>query len=242
MAAFSTAVVCEQSEPEALSTQEAATGRVTGSELSALARLRAGDECALVELVYRYQPALLRLAMVFVQNRALAEEVVQETWTGVLEGIAHFEGQCRIKTWIFGILIKRARLRATHEARSVPFSVLRQSEWEIQPAIDLARLHLDVASAGSKSDRHDDMAEKLIEREAMGCLRQALERLPPHLHAVVTLRDIEGLDSDEVCHLLGIGETNQEARLQRARARLRRALDKHAAGTQTVIRRKNANS
>jgi RNA polymerase sigma-70 factor (ECF subfamily) len=127
MTAFGIGVAHDLSEPEAPSTQEAAIGRATAADLSLLARLRAGDEAALVELVYGYQAALLRLAMVFVENRALAEEVVQETWTGVLEGIAYFEGHCRIKTCIFGILIKRARLRVIRDARSVPFSSLRHS-------------------------------------------------------------------------------------------------------------------
>jgi len=98
MTAFGVAEKRDLSEPEAPSTREAAIGRATAAELSLLARLLGGDETALVELVYHYQPALLRLAMVFVEDRALAEEVVQETWTGVLEGIAYFEGQCRIKT------------------------------------------------------------------------------------------------------------------------------------------------
>jgi RNA polymerase sigma-70 factor (ECF subfamily) len=214
--------------------------RATAADLSMLARLRAGDESALIELVYRYQPALLRLALVFVPNRALAAEVVQETWTGMLEGIAHFEGQCRINTWIFGILIQRARRRAIRASRPVPVSALRHSEWEIESAIDLARLHLDGGSADSRSDRHDGTAERLIGRGAMDCLKLALHRLPPHLRAVVTLRDIEGLDSGEVCRLLGISEANQEVGLQRARSRLRRALDKHLAGVQAVVGRRSA--
>jgi len=123
----------------------------------------------------------------------LAEEVVQQTWAGVLEGIAHFEGQCRINTWIFGILIERAR--RIREARSVPFSDLRHSGWEIEPEIDLARLHLEGGSADSGSDRHDGTAERPVGREAMDSLKLAVHRLPPHLRAVVMLRDIEGLDS-----------------------------------------------
>ncbi len=225
MTASSPAVALDLRELETYSTPKAATLPATAADLSLLARLRAGDEYALIELVYRYQAALLRLALVFVSNRALAQEVVHETWTAMLEGIPNFEGHCRINTWIFGILIKRARLRLIREARSVRFSALKHSEWEIEPAIDLARLHLHGEEADPKSNRHDDAAERIIERETVVCLKQALHRLPPHLRVVVTLRDIEGLDAGEVCHLLGIDQANQEARLRRARSRLRRAVD-----------------
>ena len=238
--ASAAALALRRTEPSPSQKQPAA--RATAADLSFLARIGAGDESALVELVYQYQPALLRLALIFVDNRALAEEVVHETWTGVLERIAYFEGQCTIKAWIFGILVQRARRRVIREARSVPLSSARHSAWEIEPAIDLAPLGFEGDSADSKGERRDATAEKLIEREPMRCLRHALQRLPPRLRAVVTLRDIEGLDSAEVGQLLGIGEATQQARLQRARSSLRRALDKHLLEMQAVPGSRNANS
>ncbi len=192
-----------------------AVARETDSDLSLLERLRAGDELALADLVERHHHSLLRLASVFLRNRASAEEVVQETWMAVLKATASFEGRSRIKTWIFRILIRRAQTGLIREARSIPFSALRRSRLEteeISPPCD-----------------EQTPEKQVIERETMRCLKLALERLPIHLRAVVTLRDIEGLDSGEVCNLLGISDATQRVRLHRARSRLRAALKRHLA-------------
>ena len=186
----------------------------TASDLFLLERLRTGDELALADLVGRHHLSLLRLALMFVRNRASAEEVVQETWMAVLKKITGFEGRSSLKTWIFRILIHRAQTRLIREARSTPFSTFRRSrlETEIFPPCD---------------NRNPE--KQLVERETMRCLKQALEQLPIPLRAVVTLRDIEGLESGEVCSLLGIGEGTQRVRLHRARSRLRAALRRHLA-------------
>ncbi len=192
-----------------------AVARETDSDLSLLERLRTGDQLALADLVERHHHSLLRLASVFLRNRASAEEVVQETWMAVLKATASFEGRSRIKTWIFRILIRRAQTRLIREARSIPFSALRRSRLETEEI--------------SPPCYEKTPEKQVIERETMRCLKLALERLPIHLRAVVTLRDIEGLDSGEVCNLLGISDATQRVRLHRARSRLRAALKRHLA-------------
>jgi RNA polymerase sigma-70 factor (ECF subfamily) len=192
-----------------------AVARETDSDLSLLERLRSGDQLALADLVERHHHSLLRLASVFLRNRASAEEVVQETWMAVLKATASFEGRSRIKTWIFRILIRRAQTRLIREARTIPFSALRRSRLETEEI--------------SPPCYEKTPEEQVIERETMRCLKLALERLPIHLRAVVTLRDIEGLDSGEVCNLLGISDATQRVRLHRARSRLRAALKRHLA-------------
>jgi len=192
-----------------------AVARETDSDLSLLERLHTGDQLALAELVERHHHSLLRLASVFLRNRASAEEVVQETWMAVLKATASFEGRSRIKTWIFRILIRRAQTRLIREARSIPFSALRRSRLETEEI--------------SPPCYEKTPEKQVIERETMRCLKLALERLPIHLRAVVTLRDIEGLDSGEVCNLLGISDATQRVQLHRARSRLRAALKRHLA-------------
>ncbi len=192
-----------------------AVARETDSDLSLLERLRTGDQLALADLVERHHHSLLRLASVFLRNRASAEEVVQETWMAVLKATASFEGRSGIKTWIFRILIRRAQTRLIREARSIPFSALRRSRLETEEI--------------SPPCYEKTPEKQVIERETMRCLKLALERLPIHLRAVVTLRDIEGLDSGEVCNLLGISDATQRVRLHRARSRLRAALKRHLA-------------
>ena len=192
-----------------------AVARETDSDLSLLERLHTGDQLALAELVERHHHSLLRLASVFLRNRASAEEVVQETWMAVLKATASFEGRSRIKTWIFRILIRRARTRLIREARSIPFSALRRSRLETEEI--------------SPPCYEKTPEKQVIERETMRCLKLALERLPIHLRAVVTLRDIEGHDSGAVCNLLGISDATQRVRLHRARSRLRAALKRHLA-------------
>ncbi len=191
-----------------------AVARETDSDQSLLERLRTGDQLALADLVERHHHSLLRLASVFLRNRASAEEVVQETWMAVLKATASFEGRSRIKTWIFRILIRRAQTRLIREARSIPFSALRRSRLETEEILPPC---------------YENPEKQLIERETMRCLKLALERLPIHSRAVVTLRDIEGLDSGEVCNLLGISDATQRVRLHRARSRLRAALKRHLA-------------
>jgi RNA polymerase sigma-70 factor (ECF subfamily) len=204
--------------------------QASSTDLSLVARLRAGEASALIELVRRYNGVLLRLALVFLPNQSIAEEVVQDTWASVIEGHGSFEGRSSLKTWICRILTNRAKTRLMREVRSVPFSALRSSDSD-EPAVDPARLSSDGQWAEPPRSWNDDTPEKaLMEKEAMGCLEQALQQLPATQRAVVTLRDIEGLDSDEVCNVLDIRETNQRVLLHRGRSMLRRALEEHLIG------------
>src|SRR5229473_1984177 len=152
--------------------------RASSADLKILARLRAGDESALGELVGRYHAVLLRLALAFYPNRAFAEEVVQDTWTAVVDGLASFEGRSSLKTWICRILTNRAKTRLIREARSVPFSALKDSDSD-EPAVDPVRFFLDGRWADPPRRWTDDTPEKLLmQKEAMGCLERALQKLP----------------------------------------------------------------
>ena len=208
------------------------TTRPSSADLKSLALLRAGDESALRELVRRYHGSLLRLALAFLPNQVLAEEAVQDTWTAVLDGLASFEGRSSLKTWIFRILANRAKTRLVREARSVPFSALTRVDSD-EMVVDPARFASDGHWAESPPSFTDESPEKkLIDKEAMSCLESALQQLPLNQRTVVTLRDVQGLDSDEVCNILGIRETNQRVLLHRGRSKLRRALEDHLIGAE----------
>lgn len=218
--------------PQTAAGETRPTTRPSSVDLKILARLRAGDGSALRELVRRYHASLLRLALAFLPNQALAEEAVQDTWTAVLDGLASFEGRSSLKTWIFRILANRAKTRMVREARSVPFSALAGAESD-EVAVDPARFASDGHWAESPRSFSNESPEKqLIDKEAMSCLESALRQLPLNQRTVVTLRDVQGLDSDEVCNILGIRETNQRVLLHRGRSKLRRALEEHLIGAE----------
>jgi RNA polymerase sigma-70 factor, ECF subfamily len=181
-------------------------------------RLRQGDEGGLVALVDRYHAPLLRFASTMVPSRAVAEEVVQDTWLGLLRGIGGFEGRSSLKTWLYQILVNRARSASGKEGRTVPFSPERE------PAVDPARFGGDgrwsvppVAWTDDVEDRIQ--AEGMVERVAA-----LLDRLPSVQRQVVTLRDLEGLPAGEVCRLLDLTDGNQRVLLHRGRSAVRRWL------------------
>lgn len=198
-------------------------------ELSLVAALRDGDESAFLEVVRRHHSSMLRVAQVFVRGSAVAEEVVQETWLAVLEGISRFEGRSSLRSWIFRILANRARTRAQREARSEPFSSFEE-ENEAQPAVDESRFHpADHPQwPGHWSAPPTPWAdEQLLTRETLELTRQAIENLPPMQKQVIVLRDVEGCSADEVCLALEISDANQRVLLHRARSRVRAALEAH---------------
>jgi RNA polymerase sigma-70 factor (ECF subfamily) len=200
--------------------------RPWAEDFALVRRLVAGDASAFALLVDRYHGRLLRLAMTFVSDRAAAEDVVQDTWLGVMRGLETFEGRSALSTWIFRILTNRAKTRALRDARSLPFSALDSPDQEHEPAVDPARFQPNGAWADPPRRWDDDTPEKLLmKQEAVHHLQEAIEGLPANQRAVVILRDIEGLGSDEVCNVLEISETNQRVLLHRARAKLRRALE-----------------
>jgi len=198
--------------------------------------LRSGDESAFETLIDRYHNSLLRLAMLYVPSRAVAEDVVQETWLGVLQGLARFEGRSSLKTWIFRILTNRARTRGQREGRSIPFSSVWKPESDApEPSVEADRFFPPAhASAGhwvSFPHNWDALPEeRLIGQETRAKIQQAIDALPGGQREVIRLRDVEGWTSEETCNVLEITETNQRVLLHRARSKVRRTLEQYLDG------------
>ena len=203
--------------------------KVTTDEQELIRRILDGDERAFAELVGRFNSSMIRLAMSFVPSVAVAHEVVQEAWMGVLSGLAKFEGRSTLKTWIFRILTNRAKTRGVREGRTVPFSALARPDDE-QP-LEPERFTSQGRWASPPSPWDVTTPEALLEqKEAMDALRDAVDQLPPNQRSVVSLRDLDGWDSADVCNVLEISETNQRVLLHRGRTKVRSALEKHLAG------------
>lgn len=201
------------------------TVTAVSDDAAVVARLLAGDEAAFDTLVSAYQGSMLRVARVFLSKPDVAEEVVQETWLAVLRGLRAFEGRASLKTWIFRILANRARSRATREARVVPFAELASADDEQADADLERRFSTDGQWTDPPTDWRVHSPEALVLRqEVMQHLATALEALPPAQRTVVTLRDVDGWSSEDVCESLEISEGNQRVLLHRARTRLRAAL------------------
>jgi len=204
-----------------------------------LPRLKSGDEAAFVELLSAWTPSLRRLARNFVKSDALADEVVQETWMGVIKGIGRFEGRSSLKTWVFTILANRARTRGTREARTVPLSAL--GDRERNGAVDPDRFLASGAWGEPPFSWRAQSAESVVRaRESVAVLEVALSNLPVRQRRVVELRDIEGIDASDVCNLLEITESNQRVLLHRGRSKLRAALEDHYRGADQESERSRA--
>lgn len=209
---------------------ETTIGKASADEAALVKRLLAGDEAAFTLVVERYHGPLIRFAMLFVATRSVAEEVVQDTWVAVLNGLQSFEGRSALKSWIFSILANRAKTRAVREKRTIAFSELSAPGFDDEPAVDPDRF----TSAGGWSappGRWDrDTPEKLLlHHEALTVIEKAIAELPASQRAVVTLRDVEGLDAAEVCNILDVSETNQRVLLHRGRSKVRAALERYMA-------------
>ena len=197
-------------------------------------RLRNRDEASFLELVRRHHGALVRLAQSFVNNKAIAEEVAQDTWVAVLQGLERFEGRSSLKTWIFQILINRAKTRGVREARSVSFSALNDMNSESgYSSVDPSRfLSPDDSEQpggwGSHPQQWDMTPEQLLlSQECRIFIDQAIASLPELQKEVITLRDVQGWDNEEICAVLGISEANCRVLLHRARSRMRQALENY---------------
>ena len=185
-----------------------------------------------MEIVREWSPSMLRVARMFVPSRAVAEEVVQETWLGVLRGLDRFEGRSSLKTWVFRILVNRARTRGERERRTVPFSALAGDEANSDfAAVDPQRFRPPDAREfpgawASPPARWDEEPEQALRsRETLELARAAIAELPEMQRLVITMRDLEGLSGEEVRSALEISETNQRVLLHRARSKVRAALD-----------------
>jgi RNA polymerase sigma-70 factor (ECF subfamily) len=193
------------------------------SDVELLRRLRAGDERAFVTLVERYNGAMLRLAASFVPSRAVAEEVVQETWLAMLRGLAAFEGRSSLRTWLFTILVNRARSTEVRESRTVPVA-------DAGPVVDASRFGPDGAWVLPPEHWIEEAESRVDAVKLNELLRSALDGLPPRQREVVLLRDVEELTSAEVCGVLSISEANQRVLLHRGRGKLRQVLEAELGG------------
>jgi RNA polymerase sigma-70 factor (ECF subfamily) len=191
-----------------------------------VAALLRRDERVFVELVTRYQASMKRVARTYVSSDALADEVVQETWEGVLKGLSRFEGRSSLSTWIFRILTNVAKTRGVRERRTVPFTSLAGDDG---PSVDECRfLGHDSAWPGhwALPPRPWECPERRLgSLEAREELREAINALPAAQQMVLTLRDVEGLSAEEVCEALDLTAANQRVILHRARSRLRAHLE-----------------
>jgi RNA polymerase sigma-70 factor (ECF subfamily) len=214
-------------------TQAEATGRDAAADAALLARLRGGDEEAFEALVTRHYATMLAVALTYVKGRSVAEEVVQETWLAVIQGLDRFEGRSALKTWILSILVNKAKTRGVREARTVPFTALVPEGDE--PAVPPERFR----GSGDAFPGHwraypgnwqASAAAAAGDRETLRVVMGAIAALPLAQQTVIRMRDIEGYSSDEVCAALDVTEGNQRVLLHRARSRVRAAIEEHLDG------------
>jgi RNA polymerase sigma-70 factor, ECF subfamily len=206
----------------------------TSGDAETVLALRSGDEASFLALVQRYQRPLLRLAQTFVPSQAVAEEVVQDTWLAVIKGIDAFKGRSSLRTWIFRILTYQAKSRGERERRSIPMSAFEPMDpGSDEPAVDPSRFRPAGDPrwpghwADPPADWESDAEARLLGHEAQHVISSAMETLAPAQRLVMTLRDLEGWDSDEVCAALEISPGNQRVLLHRARSRVRASLERY---------------
>ncbi len=198
--------------------------------------LQHGDEAVFSAVMEAYSGSLLRLAMSFVPSRAVAEEVVQETWMGVLEGIGRFEGRSSFKTWLFRILTNRAKTRGTRERRYESFGLPgADSDGDDGPSLEDSLFVTEGSGKGHWADppqgwEADTPERALLSKECRLAIEEAIDGLPDNQRQVITLRDVEGVSAEEICNILSISETNQRVLLHRARTKVRRVLDPYVRG------------
>ena len=208
---------------------------VVQSDEQLLVRIREGDEAAFESLVDRYHRPMLAVARVHVRDAAVADEVVQDAWVGVLRGLERFEERSSLKTWILRIVANTAMTRGVREARSVPFSALAPGDEG--PAVDPERFQgRDGRDPGAwiASRAPADWTELpetvLAGRETVQLVTAAIAELPDAQRTVIALRDIHGYTSEEVCDALEVSPGNQRVLLHRARSHVRHALERHLDG------------
>ncbi len=212
---------------------EKRSGVASSKESELVARLRAGDEDAFRSLIETHNPTMLAVARTYVNTRASAEEVTQEAWLGVIKGLDRFEGRSSLRTWILRILVNTAMGRGVREARSTPFSSIGGEEGE--PAVQPERFRRPGEPfpghwMAYPSDWSSLPEERLMGRETLALIRDRIEQLPDAQRTVITLRDITGCSSEEVCDLLEISPENQRVLLHRARSKVRAAIERHLDG------------
>jgi RNA polymerase sigma-70 factor, ECF subfamily len=205
-------------------------GAPESDEAVLVARLRDGDEQAFGELVDRHYATMLAVARGYVKSRAVAEEVVQEAWLGVLKGLDRFEGRSSLRTWIIRIVVNIAQTRGAREARSIPLSSLAPEGEEA--AVEPERFRGPQEAFAGHWRQYPANWELLPEqsvfgRETLDVVMRAVTALPPAQRQVIALRDISGWSSEDVCKALQISQGNQRVLLHRARSRVRATLEEH---------------
>jgi RNA polymerase sigma-70 factor, ECF subfamily len=175
-------------------------------------------------LVGKYGPSLQRVAQLYVPSRAVAEEVVADTWLAVVTGLERFEERSTLKTWLFRILTNKAKTRGQRESRTLPFSSFVGDGDEDETAVEPDRFARD---GHWTSPPRGVPEERLLAGEGRAVIESAIGALPPNQRAVITLRDVEGLSAEEACNVLGLSETNQRVLLHRARAKVRAAYERY---------------
>jgi RNA polymerase sigma-70 factor, ECF subfamily len=204
---------------------ETATLPADHRDAAVVAALLAGDEPAFESLVNRYHGAMVRVAMAYVGRREVAEEVAQETWMAVLQGLSRFQGRSSLKNWLFRILTNRAKTRGAREGRTIPMSALHGDDDE--GAFGSGAESFD-PSGRWLSDKAEGSARtperRLLDAETQEAILSAIASLPPKQRIVITMRDVEGFSSQEVRALLELSETYQRVLLHRARLRVREKL------------------
>jgi RNA polymerase sigma-70 factor (ECF subfamily) len=214
-------------------TADSSVPAASAGERELLGALRRGDEAAFARLVATLHGSMLRLAMVHVGDRAVAEEVVQDAWLGVLQQLDRFQGRSSLRTWVLRIVGNRARTRAVRERRSIPFSALGGGDpGADEPAVDPDRFlpagHRWAGHWASPPASWREVPEdRLLSAETMAEVERAVAALPATQRAVLVLRDVEGLTAAEACRLLGLTEGNQRVLLHRGRSKVRAALERY---------------
>jgi RNA polymerase sigma-70 factor (ECF subfamily) len=208
------------------------SGSVVAEEGDLLTRLRAGDEVAFRALVETHHGTMIAVARTYVRTRAVAEEVAQEAWLGVIKGLDRFEGRSSLRTWILKIVVNKAMGRGGRAARSVPFSSLGDAG---EPAVEPDRFRPPGGAFaghwnGYPSDWSSLPEDSLLGRETLDVAKREIEELPDAQRAVITMRDIAGCSAEEVCDVLDISGGNQRVLLHRARSKVRAALERHLDG------------
>jgi len=191
--------------------------------------LRNGDERAFQALIQRHHGPMLRLAMAYVRDRGVAEDVVQESWLTCLRRLGEFEGRSSLKTWIFGIVINTARARRRKEARVLPFTAFwrRDHSDSDRPTVDPSRFGADGMWRSGPAAWDNLPESKVLGDETMKRVKSAIAGLPPKQREVIVLRDVAGLEATEVSALLGISAANERVRLHRARSAVRKMLEEY---------------
>jgi RNA polymerase sigma-70 factor (ECF subfamily) len=198
-----------------------------GAHDAELEALKAGDEAAFKDLIQRHHGPMLRLAMAYVKDAGVAEEVVQESWLTCLRSLDRFEGRSSLKTWILGIVMNVARARRRKESRILPFASLfsRDDSDRERPTVDPSRFGRD-GMWQTLPQAWDNLPEaKVLGDETLERVKSAIEDLPQKQREVIVLRDVAGLDAEEVSRMLGISAANERVRLHRARAAVRKMLE-----------------